>query len=74
MRRKNIVRTGSFRVVLVSSPEGKAPGCAGGVAICGGGTETLLAFVVSGVEDLQEDRDQKEEAIRFISITVFMWI
>ena len=47
-------------VVLVASPEPLA--ATRGVAVSGGGTETLLALVVAGQEDLEQDGDEEEEA------------
>lgn len=52
----------SFGVVLVTAPEGLAATV--GVAVSGRGTETLLALVVAGEKDLEEDGNQVEEARR----------
>lgn len=51
-----------FGVILVAAPEGLAATV--GVTVGRGGTETLLALVVAGEKDLEEDGDQVEEARR----------
>lgn len=61
-------------VVLVASPEPLA--ATRGVTVSGRGTETLLALVVAGQEDLEQDGDQEEEAVmdvRDVMLTVIKW-
>lgn len=56
MTRKHVVCTGGFRGTLVAAPEATALGAgAVGVTVCRGRTETLLALVVAGVEQLEEN-------------------
>lgn len=50
----------SFGVILVATPEGLAATV--GVTVGRGGTETLLALVVAGEQDLEEDGGQVEDA------------
>lgn len=50
-------------VVLVTTPEETTAATgAVGVVVGGGGAEALLPFVVTGVEDLEENGDKEEEA------------
>jgi hypothetical protein len=55
--RKHIVCTGSFGSTFVAAPEAAALGGAGagGVIVSRGRAETLLALVVAGVEELEEN-------------------
>lgn len=65
MPRKHVVCTGGFRGTLVAAPESTALGAgAVGVPVGWGRAETLFALVVAGVEELEENRDQKEETGR----------
>lgn len=55
---------GGVGVVLVATPEETTAATgAVGVVVVGGGAETLLALVVTGVKDLEEDGDKEEATI-----------
>jgi hypothetical protein len=58
--RQSIYATTGLGVIPLAAP----PLTAGtvGVVVGGGRTEALLALVVAGQEDLEEDRDEEKEA------------
>lgn len=71
MAREHIIRRVSLRVSLILATEPARPTTrAVGIAVRRRGTETLLALVVTGEEELEEDRDQKEATVP-ISIVPF---
>lgn len=53
-----------LRVVLLAAPPLAA--AAPGVAVGWGGAESLLALVVAGEQDLEEDGDGEEEAVGYL--------
>lgn len=63
--REEVVVTAIFRVCLVLPLEPAAATATRtiSVTVCGRRTEALLALVVTGQEELEEDGDQEEEAI-----------
>ena len=62
--REEVVVSAGFRVSLVLPTEPAATATSAiSISVCGRGTETLLALVVPGQEELEKDGDGEEETI-----------